>query len=264
MDTSSENAGKRIEGGAFARGMRFARRSVRVVGRWLSDLFLPPVCVHCGRDRWRASPLCLACHRVIRPSQGISPALPSDALDARCLFTMSAPLSTLIHGFKYHHRLRHVRALCTQLRHQSGLRAWAAGFDAMVPVPIHSVRRRERGYNQAEAIARGFAEHTGSRVLAKALRRGRPTRSQTKLNRDDRRANLAGAFTCPQAESVRGKRILIVDDVFTTGATAEACARALRAAGAVEVALLALARVEAATGAGDFALEMEAISGFAA
>ncbi len=187
-----------------------------------------------------------------------------EGMQARCLFAMSEPLSTLIHGFKYHHRLRHVRALCAHFRFRRDLRAWSTGFDAWVPVPVHSVRRRERGYNQAEEIAKAFARYTGNTVLGKALSRSRPTRSQTRLNRQERGANLVEAIRCTQPGLVRGKRILVIDDVFTTGATAEACARALREAGALEVALLALARVGVATGEGDFALEMEAVSGFAA
>lgn len=236
------------------------------LGAFLSGLFLPPECVHCGGARWRATPLCLACQREMRPWLEIG-AAPSDggweATERRFLFRLSPPLSTLIHGFKYHRRLRHVRFLCAHLRYRPELRDWAAGYDVMVPVPIHATRRRERGYNQAEAIASGIAAFAGLPVLPKALRRLRSTRSQTKLGRGDRRANLDGAFACARPGEVKGKRVLIVDDVFTTGATTDQCAAALLRAGASAVGVLALARVEAVSPDGDFVREMESISAYA-
>ena len=216
------------------------------MGAFLSGLFLPADCVHCGGRRWQATPLCLACHRELRPCRDAS-ATPGEGdwggTEKRFLFRMAPPLSTLIHGFKYHRRLRHVRFLCAHLRYRPELRAWAAGYDALVPVPIHATRRRERGYNQAEAIAAGVGAFSGLPMLPKALRRLRSTRSQTKLGRGDRRANLDGAFACARPDAVKGKRLLIVDDVFTTGATSDQCAAALLRAGASAAGVLALARV---------------------
>jgi ComF family protein len=254
------------------------------VGAFLSGLFMPPLCVHCRADRWSATPLCLACLRRVAalrepanmpseaegsaPEAGVSPLEAEGAVHGsleslRFLFRMGPQLSTLIHGFKYRHMRRHIPFLCAYLRYRPDLRAWMRGFDALVPVPIHPVRRRERGYNQAEEIARELAPLSGMPVLPFALRRLRATVSQTKLGRRDRRGNLAGAFACAGPEAVKGKRILLLDDVFTTGATAECCAELLLAAGAVSVGAMALARVHAAADADDFALEMEAVSSYA-
>jgi ComF family protein len=182
--------------------------------------------------------------------------------ERRFLFTLSPALSTLIHGFKYHHRRRQAAYLCACARRTSDLAAWFGGFDALVPVPIHPVRRRERGYNQAEAIASGLASFCGKPVWAKALLRKRATRSQTKLSKGERGRNLDGAFAAA-TERVRGKRLLLVDDVYTTGATTEACAAALLAAGAAEVAVFALAKVEPGSPEGDFVREMEAAVSYA-
>ncbi len=181
----------------------------------------------------------------------------------RFLFLMGPQLSTLIHGFKYRHMRRHIRFLCAYLRYRNDIAAWAGTFDALVPVPIHSIRKRERGYNQAEEIAREASPYLNLPVLGKALRRTRATISQTKLNRADRARNLSRAFLCPDPEIVRGKRLLVVDDVFTTGATAGRCAELLLAAGAVYVGVLTLAKVETAVDLDDFALELEAVSGYA-
>ena len=181
----------------------------------------------------------------------------------RCLFRMGPQISTLIHGFKYRHMQRHILFLCEYFRFRPDLAEWARGFDALIPVPIHRTRRRERGYNQAEKIARAASEHLGVPVLADALIRTRMTGSQTKLNRKERGVNLEKAFACPSPESLRGRRLLIVDDVFTTGATAGRCAELLLAAGALEIGVLTLARVETAVDLDDFALEMEAVSSYA-
>ena len=112
------------------------------------------------------------------------------------------------------------------------------GADAVVPVPLHRRRRRARGFNQAEDLAR----HLDRPVLL-ALARVRATVSQTDLPAARRHANVRNAFAVRRRSDVRGLRVVIVDDVCTTGATLESCARALRDAGAREVSALTAARV---------------------
>ena len=176
---------------------------------------------------------------------------------------MGPQLSTLIHGFKYRHLKRNIRFLCAYLRYRPDLADWCGAFDLLAPVPIHAVRRRERGYNQAEEIAKEASRYLRLPVLANALSRARATVSQTKLNREQRAHNLEKAFVCADPAAVRGKRILLVDDVFTTGATVGRCAELLLEAGALCVGVLALAKVDAVPELDDFALEMEAVSSYA-
>jgi len=146
-------------------------------------------------------------------------------------------LRDLIHLFKY----GRVRTLARPL---SGLLAQALPrdevFDATVPVPLYWIRRLARGFNQSELLARGLARRSGIPVM-KALGRVRPTPTQAGLSNSARRLNVAKAF---RSRDVRGKRILLIDDVMTTGATAAACASALKQAGARRVALLTVARVD--------------------
>jgi ComF family protein len=182
--------------------------------------------------------------------------------ESRFLFILSPALSVLIHGFKYHHRRRHAAYLCACARRRPGLAAWAAGFDALIPVPVHRARRRERGYNQAEILAGHLGGMWERPVWPRALIRKRPTRSQTRLSKGERGRNLEGAFACPD-ERIKGKRILLIDDVFTTGATSEACAAALLRAGAAEVSVFALAKVEPGSPEEDFVREMEAAAAYA-
>jgi ComF family protein len=113
------------------------------------------------------------------------------------------------------------------------------GHDTLVPVPLHPRRLRQRGYNQAGLLAEGLARLAGLPVL-ELLRRCKPTRPQWDLDRQSRRDNLAGAFLA--SSQARGRRVLLIDDVCTSGASLEACARALRRAGAARVAAYVFAR----------------------
>ncbi len=144
----------------------------------------------------------------------------------------------MIHVFKY----GHVKPLGARLADLM----WRAlpvdeRFDAVVPVPLHWRRRWARGFNQSEILARCLARRRGIKVL-RALQRRRQTESQASLSNAKRRLNVAGAFRAKT--SLAGMRILLVDDVMTTGATAGACAIALKRAGAKQVTLLTVARVD--------------------
>ncbi len=121
-------------------------------------------------------------------------------------------------------------------------------FDAIVPIPLHWMRRWMRGFNQAELLARALGRRCGIPVIP-ALRRVHATLSQAGLSNTARRKNVAGAFRSRSGRPVDGKRILLVDDVMTTGSTAAACAMALKRAGAIRVVLLTVARVDRRLGA---------------
>lgn len=116
-------------------------------------------------------------------------------------------------------------------------------FDAIVSVPLHWRKQWQRKFNQSELLARAISRRTAIPVV-NALKRVKATATQAGLSNTARRRNVAAAFRCRLPEGVRGKRILLIDDVMTTGSTAAACAIALKRAGAVRVALLTVARVD--------------------
>jgi ComF family protein len=118
----------------------------------------------------------------------------------------------------------------------------ALNLDAVVPVPLHWVRRWQRGYNQSSAIAYGLASRLRLPFRPGWLRRTRNTPSQTKQTASGRRDNVRGAFAVPRRVRLDGQTVLLVDDVMTTGATASEAARALRKAGAGRVAVAVLGR----------------------
>ena len=155
---------------------------------------------------------------------------------ARAAGPYDGALRAIIHAFKYDRRRSLARPLAALMR-RAGAEA-LDGADACVPVPLHWRRRWQRGFNQAEELA----VHLGVPVVC-ALRRTRRTHVQAALHADDRAANVAGAFAARWRALVAGSVLVLVDDVATTGATLEACARALRAAGAREVRAVTAARV---------------------
>jgi ComF family protein len=116
-------------------------------------------------------------------------------------------------------------------------------FDAIVPMPMHWRRRWQRGFNQSELLARGLGRRMNLPVES-LVRRRKSTPPQAGLTGAQRRTNVSGAFAVRRAEAVGGKRILLIDDVLTTGATAGACASVLKRAGAAHVAVLTVARAD--------------------
>jgi ComF family protein len=224
-------------------------------GAWLCagcladiQLMLPPLCAHCGvalspddRDitpiqvpskgaAKDLSRLCTQCQKA---------PLQLDGLRA-CAFH-TGPLRKAIHQFKYE-GLRSLAAPLGQLMSQ----AWFAlaptgGFDAIVPVPLHPARQRERGYNQATLLVREFSPSLNCPVVEDELVRVKATIPQIDLSAEQRRVNMQHAFKCTKG-SLAGKRVLLVDDVCTTGATLEAAAAALYQAGAASVWSFTLAR----------------------
>ena len=157
-------------------------------------------------------------------------------------FVSDGPVRTFIHGFKYSGQFYYRKTLSAWLAETlDDARIAAHPFDALVPVPLHHVRYRERDFNQAEVLAKGIAEKAGKPVW-NALRRVRNTPTQTRLDREERAENLRGAFVVRRPEQIKGRDLLLVDDVFTTGSTVEECSRILRKAGAASVRVITVAR----------------------
>ncbi len=230
----------------------------RICGRPLREVSRVPVCAGCLNlpQPLEAEFFCVSCR---------TPFLNGFPLDAQgrcglcrggrrgydsayCYGAYEGPLRELIHLYKY----GGIQTLARPL----GELLWAAlpreeRYDAIAPVPLHWLRRRRRGFNQAEMLAREVERRSGL-PMVHALKRARSTSAQAGLSNTARRKNVAGAFRCrtgmAKAGRLDGKRVLLVDDVLTTGATAAACATALRRAGAARVTVLTVARVDRRVG----------------
>jgi ComF family protein len=147
-----------------------------------------------------------------------------------------------VHRYKYRRALWFEPFLAGLLIGQAEPELRRESWDWIVPVPLHAVKQRQREFNQAERLAARLGEATGIPVHARLLKRVVPTRTQTLLTRDQRTANVRGAFILSADKRLNGKRIVLVDDVFTTGATTNACARVLRKASAADVCVWTVAR----------------------
>ena len=145
----------------------------------------------------------------------------------------------LVHQLKFNGDLQATRPLGDQMTLVLAEAAWISQIDCLVPVPVHPLRLRQRGYNQAQVLAQQVGGHTGLPLCLDVLFRPREQGSQISRSRQERLLAMKDAFS---AKSAEGKHILLVDDVLTTGATAAACARALQAAGAAEVRILTACR----------------------
>jgi ComF family protein len=163
----------------------------------------------------------------------------SNLVNLRSVGYYATPLREAIHALKY----SGVRALAEPLSALLAdcLKVWSPPIEVIVPVPLHRSRVRYRGYNQASLLAQALGQRVCLPVCGDCLERQRATRSQVGLTAPERHSNVAGAFACT-TNSLHGTRVLLVDDVFTTGATLEASAQALLAAGALGVWALTLAR----------------------
>lgn len=163
---------------------------------------------------------------------------------ATAVWSYGFPVDTLIQDFKYGHHLYLAGFFGQHLAHCLQAQ-WATPTgtpkpDLIVPMPLHPSRLKLRGFNQAAEIARHVAKHVGLPWRSDALIRLQDTAPQAGLRREARWSNLRGAFACP--ESLTGSRILLIDDVLTTGASLSACAEVLRHAGASHVDVAVLAR----------------------
>jgi len=219
------------------------------------DLLFPPQCVVCGRlERWLCpeclkhiplldAPLCQRCGRLWT-EEGLCPScqehpLSLEKIRAAVLFA-PGPVQEVLHALKYRGAIDLALPLSALL-----LQAWekyAYASDWLIPVPLHPRRERKRGYNQAALLALALGARLQLPVAPRALQRVRHTVSQTHLNREERRKNVAEAFALAPGLDVSGLRITLIDDVATTGATLDACAGVLLAGGAREVTALTVAR----------------------
>jgi ComF family protein len=221
----------------------------RVFYRYFLDLLFPPRCVQChsfgrsicGKCRaqidWIDGPVCRICGQPLGRIKHHSCVDPDIIEWIRSAAVFSGPMRRAVHSLKYSRD----RTLAFDLVEMSfeHLDPALRTFDRIVPVPLGRIRERNRGYNQSVLLAEALSLKTQIPIDTRCLVRSRETRSQVGLSHDERIQNVGQAFT---ASSVTDGKVLLVDDVCTTGATLQSCAESLRAAGARSVAGVTLAR----------------------
>ncbi len=148
----------------------------------------------------------------------------------------------IIHRYKYSKQMWFEPFLAGMLLRKALPVLQMEAWDMIIPVPLHRLRKSERGFNQAERLARALSKAIEIPMETRYMRRVQPTRTQTRLTRKERAENVRHAFAVRHPEGLRGRRIVLVDDVRTTGATTNECARVLKEAGAQEVCVWTLSR----------------------
>jgi ComF family protein len=228
----------------------------------LLEFFLPRLCLFCGvavgekaaiavcpaceaRIKWVESPLCTCCGKVFEEREGPDRVCGECQTDsppfarARAAALYDGPVATAITRFKFSRQMAFLPVMQHWLKRPLCLELVAAA-DLLAPVPLHPKRIKNRGFNQALLLARAFP---GVPVAREAVVRTRHTAPQVGLNPKERKDNVKGAFAVPDPELVKGKSVLLIDDLFTTGSTVKECARVLRRAGARRVEVLTVSRV---------------------
>jgi ComF family protein len=216
-------------------------------------LFFPKTCRACDRHLPpRHDTLCVGC-RLRLPRTGFSQMDDNPVLgrfwgrvdvryaSALLYFVKEGQAQRLLHRLKYEGRRDVGHYLGRLLGEELLASPYLPPVDALVPAPLHPERERARGYNQAAVIAEGIAAALDRPLAAGALRRVAATRTQTRMARHERFGNVSDAFAVADPEALRGRHLLLVDDVITTGATVEACAHALLSLPGTTVSVAALA-----------------------
>lgn len=218
----------------------------------LLDFFLPRLCPVCGNNLQPHESFACDCCKLLIPkvSQNFTAVITEKKFSgdgiisdfaALYLFQKDKELQKIIHELKYGNRfvtgkyLGREIALCLKDK----ISAWSA--DCLVPVPLYHVKKAERGYNQAEYLCRGISEISGLPVKLNLIKRIRFTNTQTQLNLNERKKNVEGAFRAANSSRIAGKKIILVDDVITTGATIGECAKVLKDSGAARIYALSAA-----------------------
>jgi ComF family protein len=161
---------------------------------------------------------------------------------ARAAFLFEGPVRELIHRLKYNRRVQHRRLLARLAVRRLATFISESQADLVIPVPLHVKRLRQRGFNQAVLLGEILAREWGLPLIRRNLRRIRWTEPQINLSLAERAANVRGAFSISEPLLVRDKRIILVDDVYTTGSTVSECSRVLNDAGASAVFVVTIGR----------------------
>lgn len=219
----------------------------------LRELAFPLGCAACGAGLENQGPFCANCAQEVRLLTNPSHAWPGDSTrasdSARALAVYGGPVGQALRGFKYNRRLAGGAALADWLARQTPAE-WLSDIDLIAPVPLHPRRLLSRGFNQAVLLFKPLSQKYGIPLAFDLLVRLRNTRPQVDLPPQERQSNVAGAFGVRRPGQALDRKVLVVDDVYTTGATVNECCRVLTQAGAARMRVLTLAGT--ATGRPDF------------
>ncbi len=219
------------------------------------DFFLPRICEHCGKKLTASENIfCGECFSSLQPArtERISHEYNRkfaneriiDDFQSAFIFVEETPIQSAIHSLKYNGKFK----VGIYLGETAGkliaepVKNWEADF--LLPVPLFHAKKAERGYNQSFYIAKGFSKILKLPVNSRIIKRTRYTQTQTALNFEERKENMLNAFETKHRKKIKGSKIILVDDVITTGSTVRECGRVLKLHGAEKVFALSVAIAE--------------------
>ncbi len=222
------------------------------VAEGMVQLLYPPICLTCQNTIHDQTSLKIVCRTCLQNIQTINPQFVQDQIlrrlspcyldDVRVIFAFDKTVQAIIHQIKYRKSNRLAQNFSEYARSRYPITDSPSGEgDLVAPVPLFPLREKERGFNQSLYIARGFFPDSSHKIYRSLLTRIRRTATQTELTRQARKENVAQAFSVSGRIEIREKTVVLIDDVITTGATLNECARTLKAAGAGRVIGLTLA-----------------------
>lgn len=220
---------------------------------YIFDFFLPRFCPGCNEKlSTEEKPVCVEClssiliadeeRIIIEYNKNFGTNKVVSDFYSKYIFETDKTLQQIIHALKYNKQFKLGVFLGALLAEGIKLKDWH--IDLIVPVPIHHLKKAERGYNQSDYLAKGLSKSLNIPYSGKSIKRIKYTDSQTKLNMNERALNVSNAFKARNPKKIKGKNILVVDDVCTTGATILECASVLIGAGANSVYACSIAIAE--------------------
>lgn len=236
------------------------KRLIKIGKEILLDILFPKFCVGCGKEGTYLCEDCFYLIEILEKQYCPFCQIPKIVLDGRTcplcrkskkltgLFCATSYENFLVKKIIHEYKYSLIKELAIPLSlliiiHFYNLGKLKNFSDfILIPVPLHKKKLKNRGFNQAEEIAKELSKFLNIPLLSNGLIKTKQTKSQTELQKEDREKNVKGVFVCTKNSSVRKRKILLVDDIFTTGATMEECARVLKEAGAREVWGVVVAR----------------------
>ena len=219
----------------------------------LLDIIFPRHCIVCGEIlSGEEKDICLNClvrmplieTRTLAEIEKIFWGIvPIERVASYIYYRKGSPYNRLLHHIKYKERPDVGVRLATNAATELKSRGFFEGVDAIVPLPLSKKKLKKRGYNQCDYIAQGIAKVTGIEIIDDCVVRNKANETQTHKSRDERWKNVEGIFSIINNEKIKNKHILLIDDVFTTGSTINACAKVLKKNGALAVYAATLSTV---------------------
>lgn len=208
------------------------------------DFIFPPICGFCGK--YGEGYLCTSCKEVITCSHMYCNQFnlhnSSDFLEEHFyLFSYTEPIREKILQYKFNDKAYLVNTIYEFFMNNEKLYRFLKKYDIIIPIPISSARKRERGYNQSELLARKVSKMAGILLETQVLKKEKHNQPQSSLNKEQRKENVKNVYKVKNELKIQNKKILLLDDIYTTGSTANECARMLTIAGGKAVGILTIA-----------------------